>query len=145
MVAVSFIGGVNWSTWRKPPFDLQLSMRSVSPLIPAHDEIFSMQHYVLKLVSDFRQVGGFLQVLQFTPPMKLTATAIKWKSDAKRQKQHTYKQTKQIKKNNNKQNVIRIQVLLLSANSFILQKKCYRIRDFDITDVINSNDFGPHK
>jgi hypothetical protein len=66
-------------------------------------------------------------------------------SDAKRQKQHTNKQTKQIKKTNNKQNVIRIQVLLLSANSFILQKKCNNIRDFDITDVINSNDFGPHK
>jgi hypothetical protein len=25
-------------------------------------------------VSDFRQVGGFLQVLRFPPPIKLTAT-----------------------------------------------------------------------
>ena len=29
--------------------------------------------YVIKFVSDFRQVGGFLRVLQFPPPIKLTA------------------------------------------------------------------------
>jgi hypothetical protein len=27
---------------------------------PAHGEVYSMQHYVIKLVSDLRQVGGFL-------------------------------------------------------------------------------------
>jgi hypothetical protein len=32
-----------------------------------------MQHYVIKFVSDLRQVGGFLWVLQFPPPIKLTA------------------------------------------------------------------------
>jgi hypothetical protein len=31
-------------------------------------------HYVIKYVSDLRQVGGFLWVLQFPPSIKLTAT-----------------------------------------------------------------------
>ena len=26
---------------------------------PAHGEVYSIQHYVIKFVSDFRQVGGF--------------------------------------------------------------------------------------
>ena len=29
-----------------------------------------MQHYVIKFVSDLRQVGGFLRVLQFSPTNK---------------------------------------------------------------------------
>jgi hypothetical protein len=33
-----------------------------------------VHHYVIKCVSDLRQVGGFLRVLQFPPPIKLTAT-----------------------------------------------------------------------
>jgi hypothetical protein len=33
-----------------------------------------MTHYVIKFVSDLRQVGGFLRVLRFPPPIKLTAT-----------------------------------------------------------------------
>ena len=32
---------------------------------PIHDEVYSIQHYVLKFVSQLRQVGGFLRVLQF--------------------------------------------------------------------------------
>jgi hypothetical protein len=31
-----------------------------------------VQHYVIKFVSDLRQVGGFLWVLWFPPPIKLT-------------------------------------------------------------------------
>ena len=38
-------------------------------------EAYSIQHYVIKFVSDLRQVGGFLQILRFPPPIKLTATA----------------------------------------------------------------------
>ena len=34
----------------------------------------SVQHYVIKFVSDFRQVGGFLLVLRFPPPIKRTST-----------------------------------------------------------------------
>ena len=33
-----------------------------------------VQYYVIKFVSDVRQVGGFLRVLRFPPPIKLTAT-----------------------------------------------------------------------
>jgi len=33
----------------------------------------SIQHYVIKLVSDLRKVGGFLRVLRFPPPIKRTA------------------------------------------------------------------------
>jgi len=33
-----------------------------------------VQHYVIKFVSDLRQVGGFLRVLRFPPLIKLTAT-----------------------------------------------------------------------
>ena len=37
-------------------------------------EVYSIQHYVRKFVSDLRQVGGFLRVLRFPPTIKLTAT-----------------------------------------------------------------------
>ena len=33
-------------------------------------EVYSMQHYVIKFVSELRQVGDFLRVLWFPPPMK---------------------------------------------------------------------------
>ena len=36
-----------------------------------HGEVYSIQHYVMKYVSDMRHVGGFLLVLQFPPPIKL--------------------------------------------------------------------------
>ena len=41
---------------------------------PVHGEVYSIQHYVIMFVSDLRQVSGFLQVLQFPPPVKLSAT-----------------------------------------------------------------------
>jgi hypothetical protein len=36
---------------------------------PAHDKVYSIQHYAI----DLRQVGGFLWILRFPPPIKLTA------------------------------------------------------------------------
>ena len=36
-------------------------------------EMYLIQHYVIKFVSDLQQVGGFLCVLRFPPPIKLTA------------------------------------------------------------------------
>jgi len=46
--------------------DLQLPVQSV-PITtkvvssnPAHGEVYSIQPYVIKFISDFRQVGGFL-------------------------------------------------------------------------------------
>ena len=41
---------------------------------PTHGELYSIHHYVIKFFSDLRQVGGFLRVLRFPPPIKLTAT-----------------------------------------------------------------------
>jgi hypothetical protein len=38
---------------------------------PAYGEVYSIQHYVIKFVSDLRQIGGFLW---FPPLIKLTAT-----------------------------------------------------------------------
>jgi len=47
---------------------------AISLYHPVHDELYSIQHYVIKFVSDMRQIGGFLRVLPFSPPIKLTAT-----------------------------------------------------------------------
>ena len=58
-------------------FDLQLHVHSVSITTevessnPARGEVYSIQHYVIKFVSDLRQVVG---VFRFSPPIKLTAT-----------------------------------------------------------------------
>ena len=41
---------------------------------PAYGEVYSIEHYMIKFVSDLRQVDGFLRVLWFTPPIKQTAT-----------------------------------------------------------------------
>ena len=38
----------------------------------AYGEVYSIQHYVIKFVSDLRQVGGFLWVLRFSLQIKLT-------------------------------------------------------------------------
>ena len=40
----------------------------------AYGEVYSIQHYVIKFVSDLRQVGDFLKVLRFPPPIKQTVT-----------------------------------------------------------------------
>ena len=37
-------------------------------------EVYKLQHYVIKFVSDLQQVGSFLRVLRFPLPIKLTAT-----------------------------------------------------------------------
>ena len=46
----------------------------VVSLNPIHGEVYSLQHYMIKFVSDLRQVGGFLWVLCFPSTIKLTAT-----------------------------------------------------------------------
>ena len=38
------------------------------------DQGEDVQYYVIKFVSDLRQVGGFLRILRFPPPLKLTVT-----------------------------------------------------------------------
>jgi hypothetical protein len=63
--------------WR---LHVQLPMQSVAittkivSLNPSPGEVYSIQPYVIKFVSDLRQVSGFLRVLRFPPPIKLTAT-----------------------------------------------------------------------
>jgi hypothetical protein len=41
---------------------------------PVHGEVYTTQHYVIMFVSDLGQVGGFLGVLRFPPPINLTVT-----------------------------------------------------------------------
>jgi hypothetical protein len=59
--------------------DLQLPVQSmpittnVVSLNLVHGEVYSIQHYVIKFVSDLWQVSGFLRVLVFPPPVKLIA------------------------------------------------------------------------
>jgi hypothetical protein len=38
---------------------------------PAHGEVYSIQHYVIKFVSDLQKVGGFLRILRFPPSYKI--------------------------------------------------------------------------
>jgi hypothetical protein len=38
---------------------------------PAHGKVYSIQHYVIKFVSDLQQVGDFLWVLMFPPSIEL--------------------------------------------------------------------------
>ena len=47
---------------------------NVANLNPIHAEVYSIQQYVINFVNDLRQVGGFLRVLWFPPPIKQTAT-----------------------------------------------------------------------
>jgi hypothetical protein len=44
---------------------------------PAYGEVYLIQQYVIKSVSDLRQVGGFLRVLWYHPPIKVTAVNFK--------------------------------------------------------------------
>ena len=41
---------------------------------PIHEEVYSIQLYVIKFVRDLRQVSGFLRILRFPLPIILTAT-----------------------------------------------------------------------
>ena len=40
---------------------------------PFHGDVYSIQHYVIKFVSNLRQIGDFLRVPRFHLPIKLTA------------------------------------------------------------------------
>ena len=41
---------------------------------PANGEVYSIQLYVIKVISDLWQVGDLYRVLRLPPPIKLTAT-----------------------------------------------------------------------
>ena len=55
-------------SWKE---DLELATKVVSSNL-VHGEVYSIQHYVIKFVSDLR-LCGCLRVLQFPQPIKLTA------------------------------------------------------------------------
>jgi len=78
---IKFVRGQSWSWSYGSWIHVQLPMQSVaitskvvsSNPIQVYGD-YSLQHYVIKFVSDFRQVGGFLLALRFLPPIKLTIT-----------------------------------------------------------------------
>jgi hypothetical protein len=49
---------------------LQLDLKLCSN--PLNGEVYSIQYYVTNFDCNLREVGGFLQVLRFPPPIKLT-------------------------------------------------------------------------
>ena len=52
--------------------DLQSVPITTNVVSESHSgEVYSIQHYVMKFVSDLWQVGSFLWVLRFPPPIKL--------------------------------------------------------------------------
>jgi hypothetical protein len=54
---------------------LQLPMESLPMWVRISlGEVYSIQRYVIECVSDLRQVSGFLRVLRFPPPIKLTSS-----------------------------------------------------------------------
>ena len=76
-----YVGGRHWSWSYGSWIYNYLYMQSVpiSPLtmwvLIFSGEVYSIQHYVIKFVSDLqRQVCGFLWELRIPPPIKLTST-----------------------------------------------------------------------
>ena len=55
-------------------FNLTTKITLTIKILP---QVYSIQHFVIKFVSDLRQVNGFLLVLQFSPPIKLTDILLK--------------------------------------------------------------------
>jgi len=62
--------------------DLQLPMQLV-PITTnvvssnsTHGNVYSIQYYVMKFVSESRQVGGFLRIFRFPLPINLTPTIL---------------------------------------------------------------------
>ena len=61
--------------WQNFGFNVQSVpiITKVVSLNPIHGKVYLIQHYVIKFISDLRQVDGFLWVLRFPPSIKLTA------------------------------------------------------------------------
>jgi hypothetical protein len=53
-------------------FDLSVQSVPITTKVvnsnPAHEKVYTIQHYVIKFVSGIRQVASFLGVLRFPPP-----------------------------------------------------------------------------
>ena len=70
--SLSYSRPPNSKSWIRPWQSVSFTTNVVSSN-PAHDVVYSIQHYVIKFVSDLWQVGGLLRVIRFPPPIKLTA------------------------------------------------------------------------
>ena len=74
-----FLVNISSHIWNYYPKTIYHIERHIEPVLkirvvssnPAHCEEYSTQHYIIKFVSDFRQVGGFLR---YPPPIKLIDT-----------------------------------------------------------------------
>jgi len=81
LLFIYYCEGPSW-TWSYGSwiYNFQLPMKSVPittkvvSLNPTHGKVYLIQLYVIKFISDLKQVGGFIRLLWFPPPIKLTAT-----------------------------------------------------------------------
>ena len=63
-----------WQLGLQLPVQLAPNTTKVVSSSPVPGKVYSIQHYVIKFVSDLQQVRVFLRVLRFPPPITLTAT-----------------------------------------------------------------------
>ena len=57
---------------------------------PAHEEVYTIQHYVIMFVSNLRQVGGLLWVLRFPLPRSICPSIISIKVKSKNENWHHF-------------------------------------------------------
>ena len=71
------MSGPSYGIWITTTFCVPMQSVPITTQVvssnPAHGENYCIQHYVIKFVSDLGQVDGYLRVLRFPPPIKLTA------------------------------------------------------------------------
>jgi hypothetical protein len=65
------VGIVYYLDSQLPAQSVPITTKVVS-LNPVHGDMYSIHLYVIKFVSDLRQVCGFIRVLRSPPPIKLT-------------------------------------------------------------------------
>jgi hypothetical protein len=67
--------GTSWSLSYGSVQSVPITTKVVS-LSPVHGEVYSIQHYVIKFVSDLRRVNGFFPVLRFPATEMLLKVAV---------------------------------------------------------------------
>jgi hypothetical protein len=72
----SCLGGCHGRVRMVVGFTTTLPMQSVpiTTNVVSSNPSRAIQHYVMKFVNNLRQVSGFIRVLWFPPPIKLTTT-----------------------------------------------------------------------
>jgi len=74
LFAVVVVAVIVWESDLQLPMQLVPITTNVGSSNPVHGEVYSVQHYVIKFVSELRQVGDFLRVLRSPTSIKLTTT-----------------------------------------------------------------------